>query len=164
MCDPDRDTSENNTLNTGVSWETNHWHLRQVTLCKLSARSTRHSARLSPAQLGSGRPCKASLHSAAAAVSILPLFIRHYGSITQKQKGIKHLSEPAYFTQQGKGHIWAVGISAGNLTSCLPLYPDRWGHPQSEEMHSFWTITRNNTTLTIWVRGTDTSGNWLAYC
>lgn len=77
------------------------------------------------ARLGSSRPSKASLHSAAATVTILPLVIRHYGSITQKQKGIKHLSEAAYVTQQGKGHILAVGVLSGDLTSCLPPYPDR---------------------------------------
>lgn len=62
------------------------------------------------ARLGSSRSSEASLHSAAATtVSILPLVIRHYGSITQKQKGIKHLSDSAYVTQRGKGHILAVG-------------------------------------------------------
>lgn len=62
------------------------------------------------ARLGSSRPSEASLHSApATTVSIHPLVIRHYGSITQKQKGIKHLSESAYVTQRGKGHILAVG-------------------------------------------------------
>lgn len=76
------------------------------------------------AQLRSDRPSEASLHLAVATIYILPLVIRHYGSITQKQKGIKHLSDSAYFTQQGKGNIWAVGVSAGDLMFRLPPYPD----------------------------------------
>lgn len=87
--------------------------------------SSRPVAQQGPAQLGLNWLSKASLHLAAATVSVPPFVIRHYGSITQKQKGIKRLSDSAYFTQQGKGNIWAVGVLAGDLTSCLPPYPDR---------------------------------------
>lgn len=109
---------------------------------------------------------KASLHSAASTVDILLLFIRYYRSITQKQKGIKHLSEPAYFNRQKKG----AHLGSGHLSWWLNVLSASvsW-QMRSSQLWSNALFLDNNPQqpsagLNIWVRDTDTDGNWLAFC